>query len=450
MSPHDTAAGIVAYALQSGLLLTVGVLTPRLLRLNHPATMLVYWRWLLAAVVLLPLAAPVWQPVGALPVLHIDTAVVEEVVATALPSRPASLSRGLLAAPFAVIACLGLARIAVGCAYLQRCRRDGRPIRPLPRQVARLQRRLGLRVPFIVSDRLSVPITFGWARPIVMVPPSFTGLSADEQEGVACHELLHIRRRDWPVTFIEEVVRAVLWFHPAVWVLLGKAALSREQIVDEGTVRITGKRRPYLDALWQIVCSGRAGAAAVAVPLLGRSHLRARVEHLQKEFVMTRTRIVISAVVLSLAVAGAGFVGATVVAPGTATATDTLSLASPRSTTVDSTRSDTKAGSGEHEKLKTKDAGVQCNEITHPVVSEKVEPVYPEDARAEKITGVVVVELVVTTDGFVEEVSVLRTPDERLTAAAVEAVRQWRFEPALCDGTPVSVFYKMTFKFELE
>ena len=450
MNDPELAAALSAYALQSGLLLAVGLLAPRLLRLRDPRTLLCYWRTLLPIVILLPLGTAVWHPAPSLPVLELQGRAVTDVVATALPSPVPRLGRFEVLAVLAVISALALARLGVGLAFLEWCRRRATPLCPLPEALRHLQRHFMLEVPFMVSNRLATPLTFGWARPVVMVPPTFHGLSADQQEGVACHELLHIRRRDWPVTFIEEVVRAVLWFHPAVWVLLGKAALSREQIVDEGTVRITGKRRPYLDALWQIVCSGRAGAAAVAVPLLGRSHLRARVEHLQKEFVMTRTRIVISAVVLSLAVAGAGFVGATAVAPGTATATDTLSLASPRSTTVDSTRSDTKAGSGEHEKLKTKDAGVQCNEITHPVVSEKVEPVYPEDARAEKIAGVVVVELVVTTDGFVEEVSVLRTPDERLTAAAVEAVRQWRFEPALCDGTPVSVFYKMTFKFQLE
>ena len=448
MSFHDTAAAIVTYALQSGLLLTVGVLAPRLLRLSHPATLLVYWHWLLAAVVLLPMAAPFWQPVGTLPVIRIDTAAVEEVVATALPSQPAAFGRGYLTAAIVVIACLGLARIAMGFAYLRRCRRDGHPIRPLPSHVARMQRRLGLRVPFVVSNRLSAPITFGWARPIVMVPPSFTGLSADEQEGVACHELLHIRRWDWPVTLIEEVVRAVLWFHPAVWLLLGRAALSREQIVDEDTVRITGKRRPYLDALWQVVCSGQTKAAVLAVPLLGRSHLLARVEHLQKEIVMTRTRIVVSSVILTAAVA-AGYVGASAVAPDHAAETVALSLAGPRSTAVDSTQTDTKADSGENEKLRTKDFSGECNEITHPVVVEKVDPVYPEGARAEKIMGMVILETVVTSDGSVEDVRVLESPDERLSAAAVAAVRQWRFKPALCDGSPVGVYYNLTINFRL-
>ena len=60
MNLHDTAAGILSYALQSGLLLVVGLLLPRALRLRHPQTMLVYWRVLLAVVIFLPLAATLW------------------------------------------------------------------------------------------------------------------------------------------------------------------------------------------------------------------------------------------------------------------------------------------------------------------------------------------------------------------------------------------------------
>ena len=450
MSLHETAAAILTYALQSGLLLAVGVLAPRLLRLHHPATLLIYWRSLLAAVVLIPLATSIWQPAGTLPVIHIDAAVVEDVIATAVPSGTAMIGWPDLMVPMVVVSFLALARIAAGLVYLRRCRRSARPIRPLPRHVTELQRRFGLRVPFVVSDRLSVPITFGWARPIVMVPPSFASLSVDQQEGVACHELLHVRRRDWPVTFLEEVVRALLWFHPAVWVLLSKTALSREQVVDASTVRITGKRRQYLDALWQIVCTSQSGAARLAVPLFSGSHLRARVEHLKKETVMSRTRIAFSVLVVTVMIAAAGYVGASVFASAAVAGEDTASLASPYSTRNDSPKGDHGRPAGDDEKLKTTQSDLQCTEISHPVAVEKVNPVYPEEARSEKIMGVVIVEVVVTEHGTVEGTRVLESPDERLSEAAVEAVRQWRFEPALCDGTTVGVYYNLTINFRLQ
>jgi len=450
MNIHEIAAGLLSYVLQSGLLLAVGLMAPRLLRLRHPGILLAYWRILLPAVVLLPLATAIWQPRSALPVLTIDGAMVEEVVATTLPSEITGLGWGVLLVPVLLVTALALLRIAVGLAYLGHCRRTATPVVPLPDQVRDLQSRLGLEIPFFLTNRLSVPITFGWARPIVMVPSSFQRLSDDEQEGVACHELLHIHRRDWPVTLFEEVIRAILWFHPAVWALLPKIALSREQVVDAGTVQMTGKRRQYLDALWQIVCSSRGPVAAIAVPLVGRSHLRARVERLKKEIVMSRTRIIVSGVVLVGLLSAAGFVGATVFSATVTSAADTLSQANPWSTEGEKPAAQQNKHTGSDEELETLDFDGECSEITHPVVVDKVNPKYPEEARKAKIMGNVMLRSTISHDGVVEELEVLESPDDLLTAAAVEAVRQWQFEPALCDGTPVGVYYELIVKFSLK
>ena len=450
MTSHITLVGLLSYALQSGLLLMVGLLAPRLLRLRHPKTLLVYWRALLPTVILLPLATAIWQPRNPLPLLTIDGAMVEEVVATTLKSSMVDFSWWLLLVPVVTVIAVGLTRIAIGLLYLRRCRRVATPIVPLPALVQALQCRLGLEVPFVSTDRLSVPITFGWARPIVMVPRSFNGLSNDEQEGVACHELLHIHRRDWPVALAEEVFRAVLWFHPAVWLLLPKIALSREQVVDAGTVDMTGKRRQYLDALWQIVVSSQNPAAAFAVPLIGRSHLRARVEHLKKEKAMSKTRIIASVVVLIVSIAAAGFVGATVFSATASTTAEKLSTSNTWSTADDKPQSGDEKNKEPGSKLETWDHAGECAEITEPEAIEKVSPRYPEEARKAKIMGLVKLKATITDQGLVEDLEVLESPDQMLTDAAVEATRQWRFKPALCDGKPVGVYYDLTINFSLK
>jgi len=88
--------------------------------------------------------------------------------------------------------------------------------------------------------------------------------------------------------------------------------------------------------------------------------------------------------------------------------------------------------------------------FTAPRALVKVPPGYPEDAKKNKVSGVVVLQLQVGTDGRVEDVKVLEYPDPALSKAAVEAVRQWRFEPARLDnGTVVSAFCSITFNFQL-
>ena len=75
------------------------------------------------------------------------------------------------------------------------------------------------------------------------------GARKEAQCAVLCHELLHVRRHDWLATVFEEMVGALLWFNPAIWWLVARTRLAREQVVDEEVVRLTSARAPYLDAL---------------------------------------------------------------------------------------------------------------------------------------------------------------------------------------------------------
>jgi TonB family protein len=89
--------------------------------------------------------------------------------------------------------------------------------------------------------------------------------------------------------------------------------------------------------------------------------------------------------------------------------------------------------------------------VTAPVPLKKVAPAYPEDAKQERVSGVVVLQVLVGTDGKVHDVEVLQDPDPRLTKAAVDAVKQWEFQPARDkDGKPLSVKSSVTLNFALK
>ena len=77
-----------------------------------------------------------------------------------------------------------------------------------------------------------------------------------------------------------------------------------------------------------------------------------------------------------------------------------------------------------------------------------VNPVYPGTARSAQVTGVVILEAVIDARGRVESVRVLRSIP-LLDQAAVDAVKQWSFTPALLNGVPVPVVMTVTVNFEL-
>jgi protein TonB len=84
-----------------------------------------------------------------------------------------------------------------------------------------------------------------------------------------------------------------------------------------------------------------------------------------------------------------------------------------------------------------------------PVKTRDVAPVYPAIARAAHVSGVVILEAVLNAQGGVESVRVLRSILP-LDQAAVDAVQQWRFTPALLNGQPVPVVMTITVNFTLQ
>lgn len=78
-------------------------------------------------------------------------------------------------------------------------------------------------------------------------------------------------------------------------------------------------------------------------------------------------------------------------------------------------------------------AGVMQSFLLH-----KVDPVYPEAAEQRGVQGIVVLRVVISPDGTVHELHAASGPPE-LTAAALDAVKWWRFQPYKVNGQPVEV-----------
>ena len=80
----------------------------------------------------------------------------------------------------------------------------------------------------------------------------------------------------------------------------------------------------------------------------------------------------------------------------------------------------------------------------------KVQPIYPESAKAAGAQGSVVLHTIVSMDGRPLSVEVLNSHiDPELARAAVEAVNQWRFQPTLLNGEPVEIDATVTVSFKL-
>jgi TonB family protein len=215
------------------------------------------------------------------------------------------------------------------------------------------------------------------------------------QDAILCHEVLHVRRRDWLFTLVEELVRAAFWFHPAIWWLLGEIGLAREQEVDRLVIEITQQRDEYMDALLAIAGARGSLDLALAPLFLRKRHLKQRVILILTEARMSKTRL-ISALTASVAVL--------VAACWLVTGTFPL-MAAPQ--VVNDAPGVT--------------VGLNGASLLHRSPVE-----YPAAALRAGIQGTLSVEVKTDAKGNVIDAHVLSGPDE-LRKAALQSVLQWHF-----------------------
>jgi protein TonB len=77
-----------------------------------------------------------------------------------------------------------------------------------------------------------------------------------------------------------------------------------------------------------------------------------------------------------------------------------------------------------------------------------VKPVYPPEAKEDKVEGVVKLRVTISAQGKVTEIETI-SGHQLLTPAATEAVRQWEYAPTLLNGEPVAVITEIDVNFTL-
>lgn len=87
-------------------------------------------------------------------------------------------------------------------------------------------------------------------------------------------------------------------------------------------------------------------------------------------------------------------------------------------------------------------------DVAQGLLAAKVQPVYPELARAARIQGTVCLKGVISKEGDVAEVHLI-SGHPALAPAAIEAVKRWKYKPYLLDGRPVEVETQIQVNFNL-
>lgn len=306
-------ADILFWSLQATVLVVAAALLVTILQVQEPRARLICWRTAMVLSFLLPFVEP-WQRPKVLEAAPVTRAFSNSTVTQAanttvshwsLPSLAAVAQ--ILGAVIAIGIVVRFALFALGMLKLRHLRRESQEIAadaPCAATLEKAQALVGKHAQFLVCREVKSPVTFGFAAPVVLLPEEFLKLDQRLQAAIACHELVHVRRRDWAHHLVEEVLRVIFWFHPAILWLVGQVRLAREQAVDAEAVRLTAARKTYMEALLEFA-SGRKVAVIPAPPFLAEQQLVERVALMLKEAGMSRTRLIASLTMIGCGLAGA-------------------------------------------------------------------------------------------------------------------------------------------------
>ncbi len=280
------------------------------------------------------------------------------------------------------------------------------------------------KLPVHTSREIAGPVTVGLWHGLVLLPDGYVGHVTDEDlRAVLAHEGAHVERRDFLKNALYAVLTLPIAFHPMLWLTRRRVAESREMVCDAMAAEVVSGRVCYAESLLrlaslQVQRTPNKMLHAIGIfGLLDANSFERRLMHLttnRRE--MKGARRIVTAV--ACGVLGLG--------------TCATALALRMGVPMQQSEGVSQATGGD-----SRIARVSGGVMAGNVVS-KVNPTYPPDAKAEGISGSVVLSAVIGTDGTIENLQVVSGP-EKLRSSALTAVRQWTYKPYILNGVPVSV-----------
>jgi len=324
-------------ALKVSVIVAIGFVAAALLRRRSAALR----HWVLAAAIvcaaaapMLTLIVPAWHapsPSWSSTAHAIDPsewialrdATADALTSTAVHRPPATIARRVsvsraLAVLWLLGAIVSVSLLAIGLARLSWVASRAQPIQSgrWAESVTTVSRAFGLSRPvkLLQSEHPTLLVTWGILRPAVILPASARDWPETRVRIVLSHELAHIRRGDWVVQLLAELLRAVYWFNPLLWIACRRVRQESEHACDDAVLRLGVEGSDYASHLLDVARSFSAHrhvwspALAIARPSSLERRVRAMLNaHLDRNPI-TRTACVLAvAVLLAVTIPLAGF-----------------------------------------------------------------------------------------------------------------------------------------------
>jgi len=412
---EPTMAWLLSLLFKSSIVIAVSGLLIFSVR-RHISSALAHLLWAagLAIVAILPIAeflrsllAEYNSSLGGISLFTIDASLEQSTIGQS--SEMASL----FIIAYSVVALTGMLSIAYAALQLWKLNSDSKPLLDNTHMAtfSRLCEALEIKRPveLKVSELVDSPISYGFFKPVVLLPQTATHWETETIEQVLLHELSHINRRDWLTLLCSKILCVMLWANPLVWLASKQLHEEAEQACDSVVAAHGKSRTNYAENLLNLAKQRRSNTndqtghwqMTLAQTMFGKHELSNRITNILEGRIVTRLgkglKLTLSGLVLI-----------------TTAAFSTVHLLAADSGLTDQDYLPTRA----------------------------IAPLYPTRAAEEGIEGWTLVSFTVQADGRVDpnSISVLDAePPGYFENNSRSAAARFEFDPRVVDGIAVDV-----------
>lgn len=129
----------------------------------------------------------------------------------------------------------------------------------------------------LATSAVTVPVTFGYLRPTVLVPEDWREWPDERLRAVLLHEWAHIQRGDWAWFMFASIVRDIYWPNPLAHWSVAKMRVESEFAADEAVLAAGIPGSAYAETLVDLAESLRGRSVAASIPFVELKTLKTRV-----------------------------------------------------------------------------------------------------------------------------------------------------------------------------
>ncbi|MEO8149511.1 MAG: M56 family metallopeptidase [Bacteroidia bacterium] len=162
---------------------------------------------------------------------------------------------------------------------------------------------LSANIKIFFSEHVDAPMMMGFFKPTILLPIAIiNNLSIEQVEAIIMHELAHVKRNDYIINIMQNIIEAIFFFNPFVWIISNEIRMERENSCDDLVLKNQNNPVNYAEALYALECNRFNSYRLSLGAANNKNHLLKRIRRIMetRNTKITRSKVMLGACLVIL------------------------------------------------------------------------------------------------------------------------------------------------------